>query len=76
VEIDGRTLRLTVDRGGDDIVQINPDSPAVAPLAVVGRRARRAAWRNVKPGADVLAGCAGIGRTREPAKLVLTCPAP
>lgn len=33
VDVAGRRLRLTVDFGGDDIVQINPDSPARAVLA-------------------------------------------
>ncbi|MBU6164506.1 MAG: hypothetical protein KGQ52_00075 [Alphaproteobacteria bacterium] len=37
VEVAGQRLRLTVDIGGDDIVQLNPDSPARAVLAAASR---------------------------------------
>lgn len=37
VDMAGQRVRLTVDPGGDDIVQINPDSPARAALAAATR---------------------------------------
>jgi hypothetical protein len=53
-----------------------PDADAEDGLAAVGRRGRQGAWRNVKLGADVLAGCASISWQRQPAELALTCPMP
>jgi hypothetical protein len=44
-EIAGQRVRLTVDLGGDDIVQINPDSPLRAALAAATRPDGQAASR-------------------------------
>jgi len=47
VEIAGRRVALTVDPGGDDIVQINPDSPLRAALAAPARDDGRPADRGL-----------------------------
>ena len=41
------------------------DAQAETELAVVGKRGRQGAWRNIKLGRDVLAACASIGWRRE-----------
>jgi hypothetical protein len=45
VRLLGQTLRLTVDFGGDDLVQINPDSPVRAALTAEARAAGTTANR-------------------------------
>jgi hypothetical protein len=52
-----------------------PDAQAETELAVVGKRGRQGAWRNIKLGSDVLGACASISWQRVPAAFTLICPA-
>ena len=57
-----------------------PDAQAETELAVVGKRGRQGAWRNIKLGRDVLAACASISWQREAQRpeqgsFTLLCPA-
>lgn len=56
--------------------ELPPDAQAQAEdgLAVVGKRGRQGAWRNIKLGHDVLGACASISWQRTPAAFTLVCP--
>ena len=55
--------------------ELPPEAQALAEegLAVVGKRGRQAAWRNIKLGNDVLGACARISWQRAPATFSLVC---
>lgn len=52
-----------------------PDSDGEAELTVTGKRGRQDRWANIKLGSDVLAHCASLIWTRNPAQFQLTCAA-
>lgn len=57
-----------------------PEAQAETELAVVGKRGRQGAWRNIKLGQDVIFTCASIGWQRTPGQKgggqwLLDCPA-
>ncbi|OYQ32002.1 hypothetical protein CHU93_04000 [Sandarakinorhabdus cyanobacteriorum] len=58
-----------------------PEAQAETELAVVGKRGRQGAWRNIKLGRDVLGACASIGWQRDAERpqlssFTLLCPRP
>lgn len=54
--------------------QLPPEAQAETELAVVGKRGRQGAWRNLKLGNDVLGACASLSWQRVPAIFTLVCP--